>query len=40
MLSGHLMTDELERLQEQGLSGWMLKPPDVAQVAQLVAQGW
>jgi two-component system response regulator FlrC len=38
MLSGHLMTNELESLQQQGLAGWMLKPPDVEDIARLVAQ--
>jgi CheY-like chemotaxis protein len=38
MLSGHPMEDELENLQSQGLAGWMLKPPNVEQLSQLLAR--
>jgi nitrogen-specific signal transduction histidine kinase/ActR/RegA family two-component response regulator len=38
MLSGHPMERELEVLQDQGLAGWMLKPLDGDQLAQLLAQ--
>ena len=38
MLSGHPMENELESLQSQGLAGWMLKPPDPEQLAQLLAR--
>jgi CheY-like chemotaxis protein len=38
MLSGHPMEHELEVLQAQGLAGWMLKPLDGEQLAQLLAQ--
>ena len=38
MLSGHPMENELRNLQAQGLAGWMLKPPDPEQLAQLLAR--
>ena len=38
MLSGHPMEHELEELQAQGLAGWMLKPPDLEQLSQLLAR--
>jgi CheY-like chemotaxis protein len=38
MLTGHPMKSELESLQRQGLAGWLLKPPDPEQLAQLLAQ--
>ena len=38
MLSGHPMQSELESLQAQGLSSWMLKPLDMAKLSQLLAQ--
>ncbi|MBN1876210.1 MAG: response regulator [Anaerolineae bacterium] len=38
MLSGHPMEDELQSLQAQGLAGWLFKPPDMAQLSQLLAQ--
>jgi CheY-like chemotaxis protein len=38
ILSGHPMESELEVLQAQGLAGWMLKPPGVKPLAQLLAQ--
>ncbi|MCD6344024.1 MAG: PAS domain S-box protein [Anaerolineae bacterium] len=38
MLSGHPLESELEALQAQGLAGWLLKPPDLDQLAQLLAQ--
>ncbi|MEA3397524.1 MAG: ATP-binding protein, partial [Chloroflexota bacterium] len=38
MLTGHPMEDELENLKAQGLAGWMFKPPDMAQLAELLAQ--
>ncbi|MFP4396318.1 MAG: ATP-binding protein, partial [Anaerolineales bacterium] len=38
MLSGHPMEHELEALQAQGLAGWMLKPLDGEQLAQVLAQ--
>jgi len=38
ILSGHPMESELDTLQAQGLAGWMLKPPSVKPLAQLLAQ--
>ena len=38
MLSGHPMENELKGLQEQGLAGWMLKPPNMEQLARLLAR--
>ena len=38
MLSGHLMEDALESLQRLGLAGWMLKPPDVEEIAHVLAE--
>jgi CheY-like chemotaxis protein len=38
MISGHPMENELESLQAQGLAGWLLKPPRIEQLAQLLAQ--
>ncbi len=38
MLTGHPMENELEALQAQGLAGWMFKPPDMEQLAELLAQ--
>ncbi len=38
VLSGHPMEKELEKLQSQGLSGWMLKPPNMEQLSQLLAR--
>ncbi|MCP4543026.1 MAG: response regulator, partial [Chloroflexi bacterium] len=38
MLSGHLVGSELDSLQAQGLAGWMLKPPDMEQLARLLAR--
>ena len=38
MLSGHPMEKELESLREQGLAGWMLKPPDMVKLSQLLAR--
>ncbi|MBN2006557.1 MAG: response regulator [Anaerolineae bacterium] len=34
MLSGHPLENELQDLQSQGLAGWLLKPPDLAHLAQ------
>ncbi|MBN2392797.1 MAG: PAS domain S-box protein, partial [Anaerolineae bacterium] len=36
MLSGHPMENELESLKAQGMAGWIAKPPDIAQLFQLV----
>jgi two-component system cell cycle sensor histidine kinase/response regulator CckA len=38
MLSGHPMESELVSLQAEGLAGWLLKPPSIEQLAQLLAQ--
>jgi len=38
MLSGHPMEKEMETLREQGLAGWMHKPPDMAQLARLLSR--
>ena len=38
LLTGHSMGDELESLRAQGLSGWLLKPPDLDQLAEVMAQ--
>ncbi len=38
ILSGHPMENELDRLQDEGLAGWMLKPPNFEQLSQLLAQ--
>ncbi|MCJ7739591.1 MAG: ATP-binding protein, partial [Anaerolineae bacterium] len=36
MVTGHPMEQELQELQEEGLSGYLLKPPNVAHLAQMV----
>jgi PAS domain S-box-containing protein len=36
ILSGHPMEKELEKLQCEGLAGWMLKPPNMEQLSQLL----
>ncbi|MBN1875014.1 MAG: PAS domain S-box protein [Anaerolineae bacterium] len=36
ILSGHPVEDDLQGLRSQGLAGWLLKPPDVAQLAQVL----
>jgi len=38
LLTGHPLEKELENLQAQGLSGWLLKPPSLEQLAQMVAR--
>ncbi|MEE8391814.1 MAG: ATP-binding protein [Anaerolineae bacterium] len=38
LLTGHPMEDELENLRAQGLSGWLLKPPSLEQLAEVVAR--
>ncbi len=38
ILSGHPLDDELASLQALGLAGWLLKPPEVEQLARLLAQ--
>jgi len=38
MLSGHPVENELKNLRAQGLAGWLLKPPRLEELAQLLAQ--
>ncbi len=38
LLSGHPLEDELREMQDQGLADWMLKPPDIEQLAKVLAQ--
>ena len=38
ILSGHPLDDELASLQSLGLSGWLLKPPQIKQLAAMLAQ--
>jgi signal transduction histidine kinase/ActR/RegA family two-component response regulator len=38
MLSGHPVESEMANLQAQGLAGWLLKPPGIGQLAQLLAR--
>ena len=38
MLSGHPMEQELQSLQAEGMAGWLPKPPDIAQLSDLLAQ--
>ncbi|MCX6030694.1 MAG: PAS domain S-box protein [Chloroflexi bacterium] len=38
MLSGHPLEGELAGLKAQGLAGWLLKPPDLDDLARLLAQ--
>lgn len=36
LLSGHPLENELQALQLQGVAGWLLKPPNLAQLAQFL----
>ena len=38
LLTGHPLEQELENLQAQGLSGWLLKPPSLERLAEVVAR--
>jgi len=38
LLTGHAVEKELEPLRELGLRGWLSKPPNISQLARLVAQ--
>ncbi|MFP4394139.1 MAG: PAS domain S-box protein [Anaerolineales bacterium] len=38
LLSGHPLENELREMQEQGLAGWMLKPPHIEQLAKVLAR--
>jgi len=37
VLSGHPLTNEMQPIQAQGLAGWLLKPPDMAELTALFA---
>jgi len=37
LLTGHPMDKELEALQNQGLSAWLTKPPNLERLAQAIA---
>jgi len=36
MLTGFMVTDELDELREKGLAGWLLKPADIDQIAEML----
>ena len=38
VLSGHPLTNEMQAMQAQGLAGWLLKPPDIDELAALLAR--
>ena len=38
MLTGYRMNEDLERLQREGLTGWLLKPPSLQGLAKVVAK--
>ncbi len=38
LMTGHPMQQEMEDLQTQGLTAWLLKPPRLKQLAQIIAQ--
>ena len=38
LLTGHPLTNDLPELQTQGLTGWLLKPPDLEKLAQLLSR--
>ena len=38
LLTGHTMGDVLDGLREQGLAGWLLKPPPLNDLADLIAK--
>ncbi|MGD8814748.1 MAG: PAS domain S-box protein [Anaerolineales bacterium] len=38
ILSGHSLESEISNLQTLGLAGWMLKPPNIEQISQMLAQ--
>lgn len=38
MLTGHPMEAELKKLQAQGLGAWLLKPPSLEQLAEVIAR--
>jgi CheY-like chemotaxis protein len=38
LLTGHPLSREMENLQSLGLAGWLLKPPSLINLGQLLAQ--
>jgi CheY-like chemotaxis protein len=38
LLTGHPLEDELKNLRTQGLGGWLLKPPSLERLAEVMAQ--
>jgi CheY-like chemotaxis protein len=38
LITGHPLQEELEKLRAEGLSTWMLKPPRVKQLAQVISK--
>jgi two-component system cell cycle sensor histidine kinase/response regulator CckA len=36
MLTGHPLEEELQKLQEQGLAGWLLKPPTLERLSEVI----
>jgi two-component system cell cycle sensor histidine kinase/response regulator CckA len=38
MLTGHPLEEELQKLQEQGLAGWLLKPPTLERLSEVITQ--
>ena len=38
ILSGHPLESELDALKQHGLAGWLLKPPNIQDLAQVLAQ--
>lgn len=38
LISGHMMEEQLQELREQGLQGWLMKPPSLEQLAQTLAR--
>ena len=38
LLTGHPLQEQLENLQAQGLDGWLLKPPVLEQLAEMIAR--
>ena len=38
LMTGHPMKEELHGLQSEGLAAWLLKPPSLKQLSQIIAQ--
>jgi CheY-like chemotaxis protein len=38
LMTGHPMGREMEEMQAEGLAGWILKPPNLDHLAQVIAQ--